>query len=64
MIQIGKKSSPLIKRSFVFVVWCGIFITGVVRRTLGIGKLTGSGKAQSYWADKPPLPKDHFERQR
>ena len=64
MIQIGKKSSPLIKRSFVFVVWCGIVIAGVVRRTLGIGKLTGKGKAQSYWADKSPLPKDHFERQR
>jgi hypothetical protein len=54
----------LIKRGFVFIVWCGIVVAGVVRRTLGIGKLSGKGSAKSYWADKSPLPKDHFERQR
>ena len=64
MTQIGRKSSLLIKRSFVFIVWCGIVVAGVVRRSLGLGKLTGKGNAESYWVDKAPLSKDHFERQR
>jgi len=54
----------LIKRSFVFLVWCGIVVAGVVRRAFGFGRLTGKGSAKSYWVDKLPLAKDHFERQR
>ena len=64
MTQIGRKSSLLIKRSFVFIVWCLLVAAGVVRRALGIGRLTSKGSATSYWVDKAPLPKDHFERQR
>ncbi|MEY3338975.1 MAG: hypothetical protein RL575_68 [Actinomycetota bacterium] len=64
MTQIGKKSSHLIKRSFVFLVWCGIVVAGVVRRAFGFGRLTGKGSAKSYWVDKSPLAKDHFEQQR
>lgn len=64
MIQIGKRSSLLIKRSLVFVVWCGIVVVGVVRRGLGLGRLTSRDHAQSYWVDKSPLSRDHFERQR
>jgi len=54
----------LIKRSFVFVVWCGIVVAGVVRRAFGLGRLTGKGSAQSYWVEKSRLSRDHFERQR
>ncbi|MDA3017049.1 MAG: hypothetical protein O2841_03325 [Actinomycetota bacterium] len=54
----------MIKRSFVFIVWCLVVVAGVVRRALGIGRLTSKGSATSYWVDKSPLPKDHFERQR
>ncbi|MFM8954869.1 MAG: hypothetical protein ACKOH9_03655 [Actinomycetota bacterium] len=54
----------MIKRVFVFVVWCGLVVAGLVRRVFGVGRLTAKGTANSYWVDKAPLPKDHFERQR
>jgi len=54
----------LIKRGFVFIVWCAIVVVGVLRRFFGIGRLTSKKPAQSYWVDKAPLPKEHFERQR
>ncbi len=64
MTPIGKKSSSLIKRFLVFLVWCAIVVAGTLRRIFGLGRLTSKESAQSYWVDKAPLAKEHFERQR
>ncbi len=64
MTLTGKKSSPLIKRVFVFLVCCAIVVAGTLRRIFGLGRLTSKESTQSYWVDKAPLPKEHFERQR